>query len=52
MEKNQAFYTPRILQITDRILGKNKKFTDCTLDQVELMDLVVEEIKDLAKTEA
>ena len=49
MAANQAYYTPRILQITDKILGKNKKFADCTLEQVELMDLVISEMSELVK---
>ena len=51
MEENQADYTPRICQITDKILGKGKKFADCTIEQAELMDLVVEEIKDMVKAQ-
>ena len=51
MEENQAYYTPRICQITDKILGKGKKFADCTIEQAELMDLVVEEIKDMVKAQ-
>lgn len=46
MTKNQAYYTPRITQIVDKYLGKGKKVNDATMDQVELIDLIVTEIKE------
>ena len=48
MAKDKALYSPKIVEITSRILGKNKKFSDCTPAQVELMALVLDEIKELA----
>lgn len=48
MQKNQTLYAPRVSQIVENILGKGKKFGDCTIDQVELMNLIVEEVKALA----
>lgn len=46
MAKNQAYYTPRVTQIVDKYLGKGKKVNDATMDQVELIDLIVTEIKE------
>ena len=48
MSKNQNLYAPKIVEITNKILGKGKKFSECTRDQVDLMELVVQEIKTLA----
>ena len=48
MAKNQNLYAPKIVEITNKILGKVKKFSECTRDQVDLMELVVQEIKTLA----
>ena len=48
MTKNQNLYAPKIVEITNKILGKGKKFSECTRDQVDLMELVVQEIKTLA----
>ena len=46
MAKNQAYYTPRVTQIVDKYLGKGKKVNDATIDQAELIDLIVTEIKE------
>lgn len=46
MTKNQAYYTPRVTQIVDKYLGKGKKVNDATIDQAELIDLIVTEIKE------
>lgn len=46
MAKNQAYYTPRVTQIVDKYLGKGKKVSDATMDQAELIDLIVTEIKE------
>lgn len=48
MAKDKAGYAPKITEITTQILGKGKKFTECTEAQVELMSLVLEEVKALA----
>jgi hypothetical protein len=40
-------YTPRITQITERYLGKGKKVNNCNRDQVEQLDLIVADIKEL-----
>lgn len=45
MNKNPDYYGPRIVQIVDKYLGKGKKISDATIDQAELINLVVDEIK-------
>ena len=53
MGKDQTFYAPRITQIVEKYLGKGKKMSNVTRDQVELVYLVVTEIEDeLMKDEA
>ena len=43
-----AFYErTKIVEVTTRVLGKGKKFTECTEDQVELMAEIVDELKEL-----
>ena len=46
MQKNQAYYQPRITQIIEKYLGKGKKMSGVTRDQAELVYLVVSEIED------
>ena len=46
VNKNQAYYVPRITSIIDKYLGKGKKITDSTPDQVEFIYLIVTEIKE------
>ena len=43
------YWQPRIIQVIEKYLGKGKKIKDCTRDQVEAMDLIVTELKDLVK---
>ena len=45
MHKNANFYGPRITQIVDKYLGKGKKVSDASIDQAELISLIVDEIK-------
>lgn len=47
MAKDEALYKPKIVEITNKVLGRGKKFTECDVSQVELMDLVVSELKTL-----
>jgi len=46
MNKDQAYYAPRITQIVEKYLGKGKKMAGVTRDQAELVYLVVTEIQD------
>lgn len=47
--KFRDYWQPRITQTIEKYLGKGKKMKDCTRDQVEAMDLIVTELKDLIK---
>jgi hypothetical protein len=42
-----ADWAPRIVEITDRHLGKGKKVNDMTRDQVEMLDLIVSDLIDI-----
>lgn len=46
MQKNAATNGPKITRIVDKYLGKGKKVSDATVEQAELIYLVVEEIKE------
>jgi hypothetical protein len=46
MNKDQAYYAPRITQIIEKYLGKGKKMSAATRDQAELVYLAVTEIED------
>lgn len=48
-EKFNSYYQPRIIQITDKYLGKGNKVASLNRDQVEPLSLVVEELKDILK---
>lgn len=41
------FWQPRIVEITDKHLGKGKKVNQISRDQVEALDLIVSDLKDL-----
>ena len=41
------YYAPRITEITDKYLGKGKKVTNATRDQVEQISLIVFDLKEL-----
>ena len=45
----KEYWAPRITQITDKYLGKGKKVNQCTRDQVEALDLIVSDLKELVK---
>lgn len=42
-------WTPKITQITEKYLGKGKKASQCTRDQVEQLNLIVLDLEDLIK---
>lgn len=48
MENDETYYGPRIQQAIERHFGRGKKMSEATLDQVEIADLVLFEIKQLA----
>ena len=44
VNKDRDYYPPRITAIVNKYLGKNKKVSDSTPDQVELIKAIVDEI--------
>lgn len=46
MGKDGAYFGPRITQIIERYLGKGKKISDTTMDQAELVSLIITDIKE------
>ena len=44
-----SYWMPRITEIIERYLGKGKKISQCSRDQVEAVDLIVTDLKDLVK---
>lgn len=49
-EQFNFYWAPRIVEITERYLGKGKKVNTCTRDQVEQLCLIVDELNDLVQT--
>lgn len=50
VEKDSNYYVPRITQIVEKYLGKGKKVSEATIEQVEFIHLILTEIKeDLCK---
>jgi hypothetical protein len=47
--KFAEYWQPRISHIIEKFLGKGKKIKDATIDQVEAISLINEELKDLVK---
>jgi hypothetical protein len=45
------FWQPRIVQITDKYLGKGMKVSQCSRDQVEALDLIVTDLQELLNKE-
>lgn len=41
---------PRIVQITERYLGRGKKVSQCTREQVEMLSLIVADLRELKET--
>jgi len=46
-EEFDSYWSPRIIQTTEKYIGKGKKVSELTRDQVEVLDLVVSAIKEL-----
>lgn len=46
MNSNQTLYAPKITRIIEKHLGKGKKMADATPDQVEMINLILIEIKE------
>lgn len=49
-EKFQSYWQPRIVQITDKYLGKGQKVNQCSREQTEALDLIVTDLKELIQT--
>lgn len=47
MQKDAEYYGPRIQQAVETHFGKGKKIAEATIDQVELAELVLEDVKAL-----
>ena len=45
--KFKEFWQPRIIQITDKYLGRGQKVTQCSREQVEALSLIVDDLKEL-----
>ena len=45
----EEVWSPKIVQITEKYLGKGKKASQCTRDQVEQLNLIVLDLQDLIK---
>lgn len=45
--KDSEYYAPRITEIVERHLGKGKKVSECSRDQVMLIDIIVSELKEV-----
>lgn len=47
METNADHYRPKVTKIIETYLGRGHKFSEATIDQVEQMSLIIDEIKEL-----
>jgi hypothetical protein len=46
------FYQPRIIQITDKYLGRGQKISQCSREQVEALSLIADDLISLSQTPA
>ena len=46
-EKFKEYWQPRITEIIERYIGKGNKVNDMNRDQIEQLDLIVSDLKDL-----
>ena len=51
-EKFQNYWQPRVIQITEKYLGKGQKVNQCSREQTEALDLIVTDLKELVQTKA
>lgn len=49
--KFKTYWAPKIIQITEKYLGKGAKVAQCNENQVEALSLIVDEVSDLVKGE-
>ena len=45
--KFETYWQPRIIQITDKYLGRGQKVNQCSREQVEALSLIVDDLKEL-----
>ena len=45
----KEFWQPRIVQITDKYLGRGQKVSQCSREQTEALSLIVDDLKDLVQ---
>ena len=45
----ESFYQPRIIQITDKYLGRGQKMSQCSREQVEALSLIFDDLKALTE---
>ena len=48
-KKFDEYWTPRLTEIIERYLGKGKKVNQCTRAQVEALDLIVSDLREVIK---
>lgn len=48
-EEFKEYYQPRIVQITDRYLGRGQKINQCSREQTEALSLILDELESLSK---
>lgn len=48
-KKFKEYWQPRIAQCIEKYLGKGKRISNATRDQVEAIDLIITELKDILK---
>lgn len=48
-EQFKNFFQPRIIQITDKYLGRGQKLSQCSREQIEALSLISDDLKELAK---
>lgn len=46
----REYWAPRIIEITDKYLGKGKRVAQCSREQVEALDLIVNDLKELIES--
>lgn len=46
-EKFKEYWQPRIVQITDKYLGRGQKVSQCSREQTEALSLIVDDLKEL-----
>lgn len=48
----QSYWQPRIVQITEKYLGKGQKVNNCSREQTEALDLIITDLKELVQSKS